>query len=277
MFRLTNLKIGLRLQLIVALSILGMLILQAADLMQIRNELIEDRKVKTRHLVESAHSLIASFDAQAKAGAISEAEAKNAAKAAIKALRYDEKEYFWINDMTPRMVMHPYKPALDGKDLSGFKDPAGKHLFVEFANTVKAEGAGFVDYKWPKPGAEQPVDKISYVAGYKPWGWIVGSGIYLDDVETIFLNQIKRSAIIFGLVVMLVIAAAFLIGRSITGRLAKTTECTNRLADGEREMEIHYLEDRDEIGQLARALGIFRDNAEEMDRLSAQRQEAERR
>lgn len=276
MFRLTHLKIGLRIQLIVALSIIGMIALQAADLTQIRHELIEDRKIKTRHLVESAHKLIAHFDTQAKAGALSEEAAKNAAKAAVKALRYDGKEYFWINDMTPRMVMHPYKPALDGQDLSGFKDPAGKHLFVEFANTVKANGAGFVDYKWPKPGAEKPVDKISYVAGYQPWGWIVGSGIYLDDVETIFLNQIKRSAIIFGLIVTLVIAAAFFIGRSITMRLARTTESTNRLANGEREMEIDYREDRDEIGQLARALGVFRDNAEEMDRLANDRQDTER-
>lgn len=277
MFRLANFKIGLRIQLIVALSIVGMIALQISNLTQTRNELIEDRKIKTRHLVEAAHSLIAGFAEQAKTGALSEEAAKKSAMAAIKSLRYEQKEYFWINDMTPRMVMHPYKPALDGKDLSGFKDPAGKKLFVEFVNTVNASGAGFVDYMWPKPGAEKPVEKVSYVAGFKPWGWIVGSGIYLDDADAIFWKEAKFSAAIFAVISLIVIGMAVLIGRSITHRLGQTTESMERLADGDRDLEIAYQQDNDEIGQLARALGIFDDNAKEMDRLSAERQMATKR
>ena len=72
---------------------------------------------------------------------------------------------------------------MDGKDLSDNKDPNGKRLFVAFVEKVKAEGAGFVDYYWPKPGQSKPVPKISYVKGFPEWGWIIGSGIYIDDVE----------------------------------------------------------------------------------------------
>lgn len=72
--------------------------------------------------------------------------------------------------MQPRIVMHPNKPELDGKDVSDFKDPGGKLFFVEFANTVRKDGAGFVFYLCPKPGFSQPVPKISYVKGFEPWG-----------------------------------------------------------------------------------------------------------
>ena len=82
--------------------------------------------------------------------------------------------------MQPRMVMHAIKPELDGKDLSDFKDPNGKRLFMAFVDTVRQHGKGYVDYQWPKPGFDKPVDKVSYVQGFEPWGWVIGSGIYVD-------------------------------------------------------------------------------------------------
>ena len=84
--------------------------------------------------------------------------------------------------MQVHMLMHPIRPELDGKDLSGTTDPTGKHLFVSFVDTVKKDGQGFVEYLWPKPGHNQPVAKVSYVKGYAPWGWVVGSGVYVDAV-----------------------------------------------------------------------------------------------
>ena len=108
-------------------------------------------------------------------------KAQATAVATVKALRYAGKEYFWINDMQPRMIMHAAKPELDGKDVSELRDPNGKALFRDMVEVVKASGSGYVPYQWAKPGAEQPVDKISYVQGFAPWGWIIGSGVYADD------------------------------------------------------------------------------------------------
>jgi len=103
----------------------------------------------------------------------------------ISALRFgpESKDYFWINDMQPRMVMHPYKPQLNGKDLSGAKDPNGKHLFVEMVKVCREKGEGFVDYFWPKYGADQPQPKLSYVRLFEKWNWVIGTGVYIDDIE----------------------------------------------------------------------------------------------
>src|SRR5690606_17952817 len=122
-------------------------------------------------------------------------------------------EYFWINDMHPTMIMHPFKPELDGTDLTDDADPDGKHLFVEFVKAVEAAGAGFVDYQWPKPGADAPQPKISYVAGYEPWGWVIGSGVYVDDVRTVAVAEAGK-LLLSGLGIIVVIGGtSVVVGR----------------------------------------------------------------
>jgi methyl-accepting chemotaxis protein len=109
----------------------------------------------------------------------------------IEALRYGPKneDYFWINDMEPTMVMHPYKPELNGTDLSGNADPNGKRLFVEFVKTCQENGEGFVDYYWPKYGADKPQPKLSFVKLFEPWNWIIGTGLYIDDIEALVADK----------------------------------------------------------------------------------------
>lgn len=110
---------------------------------------------------------------------------KARAAAIVETLRYgpENKDYFWINDLLPRMVMHPYKPELNGQDLTDYVDPNGKHLFVEFVKTCQKSGHGFVDYFWPKYGADKPQPKLSYVKLFEPWNWIIGSGVYMEIAE----------------------------------------------------------------------------------------------
>jgi methyl-accepting chemotaxis protein len=116
---------------------------------------------------------------------VAEEELKARCAATIGALRYgpENKDYFWINDLHPTMIMHPYKPEMDGKDLSDNKDSNGKHLFVEFARVAQEKGEGFIDYLWPKYGADKPQPKLSFVALFKEWGWVVGTGLYIDDID----------------------------------------------------------------------------------------------
>ena len=136
-----------------------------------------------RQVVEVAHGIAVHFQALSSKGTMPDEEARQRAAAAIQALRYSGNEYIWINDMHPRMVKHPIRPELNGQDLSGNKDPNGLALFVEFVRTVKAQGAGFVPYMWPKAGSDTPVEKASYVKGFEPWGWVIGSGVYIDTVN----------------------------------------------------------------------------------------------
>ena len=275
--RFGNLKIGRRMALVVILSIIGTLLVGVVDAWRTRAMLLEDRKVKTQHVVEVAHGIIASYHKLSQAGAIAEADAQKAALAEIGGLRYGGQEYFWINDMAPRMVMHPVKPELNGKDLAGMTDPNGKHLFVEFVETVKRDGAGFVDYMWPKPGSEAPVAKISYVAGFAPWGWVIGSGIYLDDVDAIFWRIVMvQGGILLGIVAFIGLASA-MIARSITRPLANATGNMVRLAEGDKSIAVENTDLKSEIGDLARALLVFKQNALEMDQLAAERAEQEKR
>lgn len=158
------------------------------------SRLMEEKRTATKHVVDVAYSLLEKHTKMVQEGAVTEDVAKRLALDHIRALRYRENDYFWINDLKPAMVMHPIKPELDGKDLSDYKDPNGKHLFVEFVKVCREQGAGFVDYLWPKPGFEKPVPKVSYVKLFQPWGWIVGSGIYVDDVKA----QAHRTRMVFG-------------------------------------------------------------------------------
>ena len=138
------------------------------------------RRDATRQAVEAVSGVLRWAHGQETAGKMTREQAQQLALRTVATLRYSGDEYFWINDMQPRMLMHPTKPALDGTDIGGMLDPTGLPLFKLMVATVRQHGKGFVAYQWPKPGSDQPVDKVSYVQGFEPWGWVIGSGIYLD-------------------------------------------------------------------------------------------------
>ncbi|MEJ5357128.1 MAG: methyl-accepting chemotaxis protein [Desulfobacterales bacterium] len=158
-----------------------------------REELLAGKKETLKSQVQTAVSLIEAVTADP---ALSAEEKGQRAAALVKALRYgpENKDYFWINDLHPRMVMHPYKPELDGRDLTDHQDPAGKRLFVEFARVGRQSGEGFVDYLWPKYGADRPQPKLSYVKLVRDRGWVVGTGLYIDDLEALVEARRKELA-----------------------------------------------------------------------------------
>ncbi len=113
--------------------------------------------------------------------------------ATVSNMRYGEGSgYFWINDLQARMIDHPINPKLNGTDLSTFEDQQGKRIFSEFAKLAKTEGSGYVDYVWPKPGSETPIRKISYVQLFEPWGWVIGTGAYEEDLMASVAPKIQR-------------------------------------------------------------------------------------
>ncbi len=139
-----------------------------------------------RELTNSAWSILAKYENDEKNGVLTREEAQKTAVSRIQYLRYGEenKDYFWITDMYPTMIMHPYRQDLNGTDLTDFSDPHGKKMFVEFVNTVRASENGYVDYMWQwKDDSLTIVPKLSYVKIFKPWGWIIGTGVYIEDVK----------------------------------------------------------------------------------------------
>ena len=174
---LFRLSVSRRLVVMVAFAVAAMAILVGILMTSERAMLLRERQDSVRQAVETAHGILVHFHGLAAKGDMPEEEAKKRAKEAVRVLRYSGEEYFWMNDMHPKVVMHPIRPDLEGQDQSQRKDPNGKLLYVEFVEIVKKSGGGYVDYMWPKPGSDVPVDKAAYVKGFAPWGWIVGSGV----------------------------------------------------------------------------------------------------
>lgn len=191
MTRAFKMDIGRKIYGIIAICFLGFAGVLTFMIFELNTDLQGQRRQELKHLTEAALAIVAAENASAQKGDVSTDAAQKRAAAAIGELRYGNNDYFWINDMHPRMVMHPMKPELNGRDLSQIKDPNGMALFVAFVDEVKRNGAGFVDYKWPRPDSDEPQPKMSYVKGFAPWGWIVGTGVYVDDLK----SQVRKSAI----------------------------------------------------------------------------------
>jgi methyl-accepting chemotaxis protein len=247
---LRNFSLIQRLGIIVALIVLLFVLLTVVVLNRHYDALKHKSYEENQHLVEVVHTMLGSFAARSD---LDEENAKQQALNAVKALRYDGNNYFWIQDRTPSMVMHPLKPALDGQDLRSFKDENGTALFVEMAQKVKANGEGFVDYVWPLPGEDSPTDKISYVKEFKPWGWTVGSGIYLTNLEKEYAN-LRNLIIVFSLIsIVLVVVLIYVIGGSIVKPVKEVTERMKDISQGEGDLTRSLPETgQDEVTRLAR-------------------------
>ncbi|MBP7603600.1 MAG: cache domain-containing protein [Spirochaetes bacterium] len=181
------LRIVLRVALPAALTIVLFLVaFFLIAIPSIEREMLESRKEAIREIVQIACSLLGDYERQVREGVLSPAEARRRAAGRIRGMRYgpEGKDYLWINDMHPRIVMHPYRSDLDGTDVSGFTDEKGARVFVKFADTVRRHGSGYVSYHWQwKDDPSRKVPKLSYVQGFAPWGWVVGTGVYTDDVR----------------------------------------------------------------------------------------------
>ncbi|WP_131671770.1 methyl-accepting chemotaxis protein [Pseudomonas parakoreensis] len=255
---LRSVSISRRLWLILIVAVVMLLTLGVLMLKQIHDDLYHAKAQKTQHVVQTASGLLSYYHDQETADTLTRDAAQKQALTAIRGLRYDQSDYFWINDLTPVMVMHPTNPKLEGQNLSAIRDPDGFAVFNEMVAIAKSKGAGMVDYRWPKPGASEPVAKTSYVKLFEPWGWILGSGVYVDDVQSEFQGQVIKASVI-GLAIALIMALlVILIARSIVRPLQETVNAMANIASGEsdltRSLDTHG---QDEVTQLAHHFNAF--------------------
>ena len=224
----TNPRIRARLLLVAAVALAAMALVAVLSLVAQNYSLRHERAEKTRHLVEAALGAVTHFHDLELAGTLSREQAQRAALDAVRRMRYGDREYFWVNDQHPRMLMHPTMPRLDGQDLTDYRDARGKHLFLEMRDVVRRRGAGHVGYWWPKPGRTEAEPKESYVMGFQPWGWIIGSGEYVDDIDQAFLNMAIRQTAVIGIAVLVLGVLLFWVTRRVETAL---TRYASALAD----------------------------------------------
>jgi methyl-accepting chemotaxis protein len=260
---------------LIGLGFVGLLGIMFLDSRELALSLKQQRKMELQHLGELALSIVKEEYASVQNGGIAEAEAQKRATVRIAALRYGANDYFSIQDMQTRLVMHPIMPQLNGKDMSGAKDPDGKLFAVEMTDVVKQKGSGFVEYFWPRPGSDKPQPKVSFIVGFAPWGWNIITGVYVDDMSAQASASTQRSLIAAGLVLLLTLVVSAFVARSITRPLQRITVAMKELAGGKLDVDVSGIGRHDEVGQMAEAIEVFKSNATARRGLEAEQKEAE--
>lgn len=223
----------------------------------LQNSLMAEKKAKTKELVQSAWTLLDNAYKQEQSGALTTEEAQKLAKSSVGALRYgdDNAGYFFITDLTPTMVMHPLKPEMNGQNMSDYKDPNGKLIFVDFANLAKSQGEGFDQYMWQygnQTGRNEA--KTSYIKEFKPWSWVVGTGIYTVDVnEQIAATRTQYLMLGIGVAIACFLLV-FFIARTISTNVRKAANVANKLALGDANQTVD-IKSGDETGEMGVSLG----------------------
>ena len=257
---LRKFSITLRLTSLVLFFAMGLILVVYLTLTASKQSLLEGKYTQTKNVVETATGVFNHFYKLEQSGELSRSVAQRYAMETIKGTRYSGSEYFWINDYNAVIVMHSVNASLDGKDLSDLADPNGKKLFSEFVKVVKAQDAGFVDYLWPKPGNELPVEKISYVQGFEPWGWIIGSGIYLDDVDAQFQKEVITLSTISGVIILIALLCSWLIVRSILLPINQLRTAMENISHGDGDLTARLPEaGNDQLAKIARYYNSFID------------------
>ena len=239
----------------ISISTIAMLVLGVMFyiLPYMEHHLMEEKKSATQGVVEVASSIIASLQEDVKNGQITVENAQKEALKEIRFLKYHGNDYFWVMDSEPKILTHGVSDDLIGKNVGDIKGPDGNLLFVEMVKAVKAKGATLYSYQWAKPGIAQPVDKVSYLKLNKEWDWIVGSGIYVDDVKADVAQM--RWQILGGtlLLSLLIISFAWFVSRRIKIALDKAISVSEKIASGDLTVHIE-VESEDETGLLLASL-----------------------
>jgi len=272
-----GLTVGRRIYAIMILGLIGLLAVAAFATVQLTAGLEDQKGIELKHLSEVAVAMAQEQYAMVQKGMLTDEEARQRAQAHIAGLRYNTSDYFWINDIGLRMVMHPFKPDLNGTDLTNLKDPSGKFLFREMVDVVKRQGGGLVRYEWPKPGSERALPKLSYVEGFAPWGWVIGTGVYIDDLRQQVWQTISQLLLIAVVVALITGAVSMAVARPMSRALHGMTRAMNALASGDFGVALPGLGRNDEIGEVARAVESFKAKAVAQAKLDADREEARTR
>ncbi|HEY1940812.1 MAG TPA: methyl-accepting chemotaxis protein [Roseiarcus sp.] len=254
-----NIGISRQFALLSTLSLVMVLGCFAYTLVEIHAQMMAQKRAQIQNIVESANAIARSFVDRAKTGQMSNDDAKKMALDAIGAMRFDGSNYVFVSNFDGVTIAHP-NPDMIGKNSLDTKDANGKLYVRDISEAAKA-GRGFVEYAWVKPGGKDPSPKVTYVIGVPEWSWAVAGGLYVDDVEAAFWGVVANLAeILVPSIALLLVLIAFF-SRNVSALLSNSVAAMNKIAAGDLSLEVGYQDRGDEIGAIARAVQVFKDNA----------------
>ncbi len=269
----TNIKVGTRVYILSALMAIGMCVLIFISVSSISVLLTDAYRLNTETAVDMAYSVVEDFKAQSDAGILSEQEAQKTALDYVSKIRYDGDNYVWINDMAGIMLMHPTSPKLNGTDVREIKDADGKKLFSDMIVLLQKNDMAEYRYQWPPNETAKP--KLSFVKRVKGWDWVLGTGVYIDKIQSDTMEETVKMGSAALIVLLIALVIALLIGRSISKPVQTITAIMRRLADGDLSVNIGMENRKDEIGAMAGTVRVFQENLKQVEKLKQEQEKAD--
>ncbi|MEW9612533.1 methyl-accepting chemotaxis protein [Shinella sp. S4-D37] len=240
----------------------------AFGLFQQHERTMSERKAMLQAMTESALSVFAAYHKMEQDGTLTREEAQAQAKLAVGSVRYQKSEYFFAFDMDHRIVLHPSRKV--GQDMTDYKDAKGKLLYREFVKMVRENGDGFIAYHAPRPGMDGQYPKYSHVALFEPWGWAVATGVYTDDIDAMFWHSMMLFGGLLAFAFLATLIGTYAVVRSVVKPVNLLTAVMSRLASGDDSVDVPATARRDEIGEMAKSVEVFKEAAIERQRLEGE-------
>ncbi|WP_313642240.1 methyl-accepting chemotaxis protein [Stenotrophomonas sp.] len=255
---ISNISVRRKLNLLTALIVVGVIALSMIAARMQYLDLYETRKAALRAQVEMSYGVLEHYVKEAQTGAMPLEDAQKYALAALQKMRSDgDVNYFNVYNTQYVMLMHPFRADLVNKDMKDFRGEDGVRLYYEQVEAAR-KGGGYVAYSWAKPGQDGVVGKLAYAGLYKPWDWVVSSGVYMDDLQAQALKFTAVMTVAGGVLVLLVVALSWIIGNRIVLPLRNATAVATAIAQGRMDNPI-AAPSKDETGQLLGSMAHMQD------------------
>ncbi|MBA4118120.1 MAG: hypothetical protein C0514_04405 [Candidatus Puniceispirillum sp.] len=271
---LNRFKIGHRLVGLLVIIFMLTVVTVGVSLVSLHSTIMDAKLEKIHDMVHFANSSVLDYYNRFTQGKITEKEAQSRALNMIEHIRYGDGDgdYVWINDMSGKFLVHPTKKGVNAINAT---DPTGFKFMQAFVETAK-KGGDYVHYKWAKEAGKEPTDKASYVMPFKPWGWVLGTGVYLDDVNAIFMKSILHIGIVQFFIFAIGCTIAFFVTKSIVKPVSEISHTMTKMAEGDLRIFIPAVDHKDEIGEMANSLKFFKESMVKTRELQEQAAEAEK-
>ena len=260
--------------LLVLLCLTGMVGLAANEVWSFRSDALNSKIELSASIAQAAKSVVADFASRAARGEMDTATAQKGAKDALRSIRYGSGEYVFAYDSDLNNVVHGSKPDMEGKSFKNAADVNGYSYLGALFSAAK-NGGGAVFYAFPKPQQTAASPKVSYAVYFEPWGWMIGSGTYIDEVDQVFWNKVQTYGAVLLAVLIIGGGCSLWLAGAIAGPVKNLATVTQQVGQGNYTLDVPGRDRRDEIGVLAEAVQALKAEAQAADQMR-QRQEGDR-